>query len=115
MKSAADVAQVVTAVVAIVGIGLSAWLAMRAVKYERETLRQHWNIEGSMYAAQWREHIIKLSDRGLSVDEIRKLVALEKDQEQKGRTELGSEIGSGKIEAIVALAPPKRSDPVATV
>lgn len=101
MSDLADIAQVVTAVAAVIAVIASILVARGTLK---RTLLAHWNIEGAMWAAQWREHVLKLHDRGLSVEQIRELVSKEKDQVQKEGYLLAAELGSGKIDDIVRLA-----------
>jgi hypothetical protein len=98
-----DIAQVVTAAAAVVAVLVSATLTKRAIGRQDAALRAHWNIEGAMWAAQWRDHVLALHDRGLSTEQIRELVSLEEGQLHPGKRLLAAEEGSGSIDDIVRI------------
>jgi len=73
----------------------------QAQQIARDTLRAHWNIDGAAAATAWREQVIALHDRGLSAEQIRRIMLLE----QGGA---GYEDGNGRIDDILRDIPPRR-------
>jgi hypothetical protein len=84
----ATVAGTVVATVAV-------FLAYRGLK---EQLSQNYSIVGAQSAIEWRQQLIELHDRGLSAEQIRRIMLLEDGG-------VGYEEGNGRIDEILRDVP----------
>jgi hypothetical protein len=91
----AALAAVVASVVAIVFGMLSLRLQRRLTQ---QLLEQNWEIVGSQSAIEWRQQLFDMHDRGMNVQQIREVMALEPGWENYERT-------IGKIDDILRHVP----------
>jgi hypothetical protein len=68
--SAVDLAAVIGGVAALIAVGVS-------IEVARRNSRQVVDIQGTALCISYREHVIELHDRGMTVEQIRALLALE--------------------------------------
>lgn len=99
----------VTGVSAVVGNALAVVIAVtslrradaalaQAQQIARETLEAQWSIEGSAAATAWRDQVLALHDRGLTPEQIRRIMLLEDGGE-------GLERSNGRIDDILRDVP----------
>ncbi|MCB5168808.1 hypothetical protein LG634_28805 [Streptomyces bambusae] len=66
----------------------------QAQQLAERALEAHWNIEGGATSIAWREQVFALHDRGLTPEQIRRIMLLEDGGS-------GWERGNGRIDDIV--------------
>ncbi|MFJ9737189.1 hypothetical protein [Streptomyces sp. NPDC101166] len=67
---------------------------VQAHQLAERALKAHWNIDGGATSVAWREQVFALHDRGLTPEQIRRIMLLE----QGGA---GWEEGNGRIQDIL--------------
>ncbi|MEV5933163.1 hypothetical protein AB0L56_10545 [Streptomyces sp. NPDC052079] len=70
----------------------------QAQEIAREARDAHYRIEGAASAIAWREQVVGLHDRGLTPEQIRRIMELEDEGE-------GYEEGNGRIDDILRDVP----------
>ena len=126
LSELADAATAIGAVVAVIALVASMFFSRRSMKMSAESLEysklaieqaaaEAWNVSAAQLAISFREHVIKLYTVGLTVEQIKALINLEKaDQhsDEPGGALESMEWGNGRIEDIVAQLPerPPSSD-----
>jgi len=73
----------------------------QAQEIAREARDAHYRIEGAASAIAWREQVIDLHDRGLTPEQIRRIMELEDGGD-------GYEEGNGRIDDILRDVPRPR-------
>ncbi|MFE2266127.1 hypothetical protein [Streptomyces griseosporeus] len=70
----------------------------QAQQLSRESLEAHYAIDGAMSAIAWRDQVIQLHDRGLTAEQIRRIMLLEDGG-------AGYEASNGRIDDILRGIP----------
>ncbi|MFF4401500.1 hypothetical protein [Streptomyces sp. NPDC001480] len=108
----ADFWTIITALSAVAGNIVAVWVAIASLKRADAALTQAQEIaerqleaqddfDGAAACIAWREQLIALHDRGLSPEQIRRIMLLEPGGE-------GYEPGMGRIDAILRDIPRQR-------
>ncbi|MCQ0023800.1 hypothetical protein M4914_13140 [Streptomyces somaliensis DSM 40738] len=107
-----DVWTIMTAVSAVLGNLIAVGVALASLRRADMALKQaeeiardardaHYRIEGAASATAWREQVIALHDRGLTPEQIRRIMELEDGGE-------GYERGNGRIDDILRDVPQRQ-------
>jgi DNA-binding transcriptional MerR regulator len=100
---------IVAALSAVLGNAIAVAVAMASLRKAQHALDQaealareardaHYRIEGASAAIAWREQVISLHDRGLTAEQIRRIMELEDEGE-------GYEASNGRIDDILRDIP----------